>query len=81
MSILAKIKTGASDETIQKAYTTIEHPYFKTKCLSDIVFTAYRTAFYSWLDKTKCKVTNATEGGALIHNKLEYKRLEEILGK
>ena len=73
--------TGASDETIQKAYTTIEHPHFKTRCLSDIVFTAYRTAFYSWLDKTKCKVTNATEGGALIHNKLEYKRLEEILDK
>lgn len=71
--------TGASEETIKKAYTQGEHPIYKTQYLSDVMFDAYRMGFYSFLSKTKCRVINASEGGSLFHSKMECKRLEEII--
>lgn len=73
------VESGASKETIEKAYTTIEHPIFGTKCVSDIMFDAYRHSFYQWVSRTKCKIINATEGGSIFGNKIECKTLEKVL--
>ena len=71
--------SGASEETIKRAYTQGEHPIFKTKYLSDIVFDAYRMAFYNWVKQTKCKIINASEGGSVFHEKIECRKFEEII--
>lgn len=72
-------ESGASEETIKKAYTEIEHPIFKTKSMSDILFDAYRMAFYNWVKQTKCKIINASEGGTVWHDKIECKKFADVL--
>ena len=70
--------TGASEELVMKAHKTIEHPVWKTKYISDPLFDIYRKGFYKWLESTNVKVINATQGGTVFHDKLEYKSLSEI---